>query len=298
LVVGQVKVIPEIIPEPKEFLFGLTVSKRDAFRTWVSECWEGPDFDALRKKGLESLEKGEEEVARLFSLFFGSHFFTVRDLFRDEREAIFQKMIQRKMGKFPEIYAELFDKGRKTAGSLTKKGLEVPDEVRLAAELNLCSRLLREIEELKRDFEGTAKKGEIDQIIREAKDHGFQLKMGKPNLILSELLKEKMEILQETVARYQSALPEEEKLRSEKVEEVIKLLSWAERWGFGLQKEEAQALMDKLLEDYVSTLEKSWWEGGTEKPFPPNLITLAEKLDFNVERYSKMIFPPVSTGQS
>ncbi len=295
LVVGQVKVIPEIIPEPKEFLFGLTVSKRDAFRTWVSECGEGPDFDALRKKGLESLEKGEEEAARLFTLIFGSRFFTIRDLFREEKEALFEKMVQRKIGQSPEIYAELFDKAGKTGELLTKKGLEVPDGVRLAAEVTLSNRLLREIEELKRDFEGTVKRREIDQIMREARDYGFQLKMGKPALILSELLKERMKILQETVARYQSALPEEEKLRSEKVEEVIRLLSWAERWGFGLQKEEAQAMMDELLEEYVSTLEKSWWEGGTEKPFPPNLITLAEKLDFNVERYSKMIRRVAST---
>jgi len=31
--------------------------------------------------------------------------------------------------------------------------------------------------------------------------------------------------------------------------------------------------------------------GGEEKPFHPNLITLAEKLGFNVERFSKITGP-------
>ena len=41
LVIGQVKVTSEIIPEPKEFLFGLIPSKKEVFRTWVLEKKEG-----------------------------------------------------------------------------------------------------------------------------------------------------------------------------------------------------------------------------------------------------------------
>jgi hypothetical protein len=51
--------------------------------------------------------------------------------------------------------------------------------------------------------------------------------------------------------------------------------------------------MDEILEEYVGGLEKSWWGNDSEKPFPPSLIILAEKLDFNVERFSKMINPAV-----
>ena len=47
--------------------------------------------------------------------------------------------------------------------------------------------------------------------------------------------------------------------------------------------------MDKLLKEYVWNLERSWRGGGTEKPFPANLFVLAEKLGFNVDRFSKMM---------
>ena len=56
--------------------------------------------------------------------------------------------------------------------------------------------------------------------------------------------------------------------------------------------------MDEMLKEYVLGLEKSWWGEGIERPFPPNLIVLAEKLDFNVERFSKMVNPTISKTRS
>jgi len=62
--------------------------------------------------------------------------------------------------------------------------------------------------------------------------------------------------------------------------------------------EEAQNLMGQILDECVGSLEKYWWENGTARPFSPNLITLAEKLGFNVERFSKITGPSNSAGQS
>jgi hypothetical protein len=54
--------------------------------------------------------------------------------------------------------------------------------------------------------------------------------------------------------------------------------------------------MGQILDECVGSLEKCWWENGTAKPFSPNLITLAEKLGFNVERFSKITGPSNSAG--
>ena len=83
-----------------------------------------------------------------------------------------------------------------------------------------------------------------------------------------------------------------------RVEEFITFLDRVEKWGFEISKQEAQDLMDEMLKEYVGGLEKSWWGSGSEKPFPSNLILLAEKLDFNVERFSKMVNPAASTPRS
>ncbi len=298
LVLGKVRVTPEIIPEPREFLFGSLSSEKDAFRTWVSEGKDGFDFKVLVKNGLESLGKGEEEMARALTALLGNRIFTLRDIFKEERKAIYQRMIQKELNEYRRICAELFDKTKQTAEAIAKEGFEIPHEIRVVAEITLSDRLLHEVENLKRGFEGTMGKGEIEKIIGIARQHNYDLKMEEPAAVLSGLLKERMEALEETMAKYPSALPREDKLKTEAVERVTTLMNLAEKWGFKLQKEEAQNLMDELLKKYVLSLERSRWGEGEEKPFPSNLILLAEKLDFSVERFSKMVDPTVSPAGS
>jgi hypothetical protein len=297
LVLGQVRVTSEIIPEPKEFIFGLLSSVKGIFRTWVRECKDVFEFETLINRGIESLGKGDEETANFLTSLLGNRIFTIRDILKEETPVIFQKLVQEELNEHRRIYAELFDKTKQTIEALVKEGFEIPYEIRVAAEVTLSDRLLREVEELKRDFKTTMDRGEIDKIIDEARDYSFQLEMEKPTQILTGLLKEKMEILQETMVRYHSTLPEEDKLKTEKVEEMINLLDLVKKWGFRLQIEEVQDLMGEMLKEYIGALEKSWWGEGVGKPFPPNLILLAEKLNFNVERFSKMVPPAHSMTQ-
>ena len=73
-------------------------------------------------------------------------------------------------------------------------------------------------------------------------------------------------------------------------EEVMTLLDLAKKWDFEISLGEAQNLMSQVLEECVGSLEKCWWEDGTPKLFSPNLITLAEKLGFHVEKYLLYIY--------
>ena len=50
LVLGQVRVTSEIIPEPKEFFFGLFRSTKEVFRTWVSECKDILEFRYINRE--------------------------------------------------------------------------------------------------------------------------------------------------------------------------------------------------------------------------------------------------------
>jgi hypothetical protein len=286
LVLGQVRVVSEVIPDPKEFFFGLLPSTKDVFRTWVSEYNPMLRFDTLREKGLESLGKNEAEMGRILTSILGNQTFTIRDTFKEERQAIFQRLIQNELSEHRRIYAELFDRNKGAVEALAREGLEIPFEIRVAAEVTLSDRLLHEVEALQKDFRATLKRGEIDRIVGEAKEHGFHLRVQEPLLILNEMLKEKMGLLQK-------AKGSDLTVQADRIGEIITLLDQVDKWGFKLSREEAQDLMDEILEEYVGGLEKSWWGNDSEKPFPPSLIILAEKLDFNVERFSKMINPAV-----
>ncbi len=284
LVVGQVRVTSEIILESKEFFFGLIPSKKDIFRTWVAEKKEGFGFGDLREKTQEGLGKGEEEMTKVLTSLLGNLTFTVRDTFKEERQAIFQKLIQKQFDEHCQVYADLFDRTRQAVEALSRGGLEIPYEIRVAAEMTLSDRLFREIKELKRDLKGTVERKKIDEIVEEATEHRYQLRKEKSLLALNEILMGRMKVLRKSKGSDLSR-------QSEWIKEIMTLLDLAKKWGFEISSEEAQNLMAEILEECVEDLEKCWWENGTPKLFSPDLILLAERLGFNVERFSKTAIP-------
>ncbi|MGZ3539124.1 MAG: DUF3536 domain-containing protein, partial [Thermodesulfobacteriota bacterium] len=284
LVLGHVRVTPHIIPEPKEFLFALIPSASEVFRTWVSERREDFPFKALKQKGREGFEKGGEEMVKVLTSLLGNQVFTMRDTFKEERQTLFFKLIQKEFDEHCQIYADLFDKTKLAVEALSREGLEIPYEIRVAAEVTLSNRLFEEITGLKNDFKGTIERKVIDEIIKEAREHNYHLRLEKSLGTLNEMLRKKMNGLRESKKLDLSH-------QGEKIEEIITLLDLIKKWGFEISLEEAQNLTGDILQECVGDLEKCWWEGGEEKPFHPNLITLAEKLGFNVDRYSKITGP-------
>jgi hypothetical protein len=205
----------------------------------------------------------------------------MRDTFKEERQAIFQKLIQKEFEEHCQIYADLFDRTKQAVEALSREGLEIPYEIRVTAEVTLSDRLFQEMKELKRDFKGVIERRGIDEIVEEAREHGYHLRREKSLSALNEILMERMNALQKGKGSDLS-------LQSEGVEEVLTLLDLAKKWDLEISLEEAQNLMGQILNECVESVEKCWWGGGEGKPLHPNLITLAEKLGFNVERFSKI----------
>jgi hypothetical protein len=157
--------------------------------------------------------------------------------------------------------------------------------------VTLSNRLFREIKDLNRDFKGTIERRKIDEIVEEAREHGYHLRKEKSLLALNEILMDRMNALQKTTGPDLSR-------QSELAEEVVRLLDFARKWELEISLEETQNSMGEMLEQCVGDLEQCWWENGTPKLFSPNLILLAEKLGFNVERFPKITGPSHSASQS
>ena len=290
LILGHVRVTPDIIPEPKEFFFALIPYPNEVFHTWVLEKREDLPFDALKQKGREGFEKGGEEMVKVLTSMFGDQVFTMRDTFKEERQALFFKLIQEEFDEHCQIYADLFDRTKLAVEALSREGLEIPYEICVAAEVTLSNRLFEEMNELKKDFKGTIKRKVIDEIIEQTREHNYHLRAEKSLRLLSQILREKMNGLRELRGLDLSR-------QSEQIEEIITLYDLIKKWGFEISLEEAQNVMGEILQECVGDLEKCWWGGGEGKPFHPDLITLAEKLGFNVDRYLKITGPGNLVGE-
>ncbi len=287
VVLGQAKVSSEILPETKEYSFALIPSEQDIFQTWISETHVSLEFEMLKAKWLEGLKKEDEGLPGILPTLFGDRFYTLQDTFQEERQSIFQKVIQKEVDEHKRIYADLFDKTRSSVEPLLKLGLEIPFEIGVAAEITLSDRLFQEVKRLTGDFKKRLEHGVIDSIVEEAKRYEYDLRREDSCSILSEILNQKMDLLQKGMAKGSGETVESQ---SGKIEELMTLIDRAEQWGFNLRKGEAQNIMDEILDRSLEELEMDWWgwgDGGPN-PFPPNLIVLAERLGFNVDRFSKI----------
>jgi alpha-amylase/alpha-mannosidase (GH57 family) len=296
LAVGQVGVTRESIPETNEFFFGLISSSQDIFRTWVSENREDLSFQVLTEKSMERLEGGEETLSKTLGSILGNRVLTIRETLKEDRQAILQGLIRNELKEHRRSYAELFEKTRQTIRLLVKEGLEIPYEIRMAAEVTLRDRLLDEAKALRADFRTVMARGEISRIVDEAREYGFFLNKEEATEVLNETFREKSEIIQRVVNGYLFGTVEAVDMGSEMVEEAIILLDSAKKWDFDIWKgrEAAQNLLDEILDEHVRRLERSWWEEGVYKPLPDRFVVLLEKLGFNVERFSKTEGSPVT----
>ena len=91
-------------------------------------------------------------MAKALTSLLGNCIFTIKDTFKEERQAIFQKLIQKEFDEHCRIYADLFDRTKQAVEALSREGLEIPFEIRVAAEVTLSNRLFQEINELNKGF--------------------------------------------------------------------------------------------------------------------------------------------------
>ena len=286
---GEVRVTPESIPESKEFCFGLISSGQDIFRTWIAEKTEACSFDLLKERCLERSGEGEEVLSSVVASMIGEHFLTIRDTLREGRQGVLQGLLQKELKEHCRSYAELFDRTRLPLRLLAKEGMEIPYEIRLAAEVTLRERLLQEVRSLQEDFRATLARGEIGRIVEEANECGFQLKKEEAIEILNRILREKMETIRKIMGGCIFGTNERGDLGAGIAEEVILLLDSTEKFGFNLWKgrEEAQNVMNEILVEYGWNLVKAWWGEGILRPLPDRFDVLAERLGFNMDRFLK-----------
>lgn len=280
LIVGRVDLFSDLLPESKTFLFALFSSPVVLARNWISEERGGLDFNTLKQKGQEGLALGEEALEPCLTSLLGNQVFTIRDLLKENRGEIFSRLIEKEIGDPSGVYEEIYHRAKPVMDLLVQEGMTVPFEIRMAAEVTLSHQLHQAIKELKKDIPSMITRGAIDCILEESKRYGCELRREEPLKILNQILKEKMEILRNAKS---SDLPVQETL----IQEILALLDHSKRWGMALDLLEAQDMMDEILIESIKTLEETLWSFGAPKPIPANLIPLAERLNFNLEKITK-----------
>ena len=108
------------------------------------------------------------EIIRSIDNYFGSEYFTLKDIFIEERRKILQTMLKGKLQIFANTYESMYNEGKGSIYQMQSLGLEIPKEFKISAQYVLT----KQFNDLFVDSRGFLD----NDIIQQASDINFEAK--------------------------------------------------------------------------------------------------------------------------
>jgi len=213
------------------------------------------------------------EIIRKIDEYFGSKYFTLKDIFIEERKNILSMMLKDQMDKFAETYRKMYNDGKSSIQQMQSLGLDIPDEFKISAQYALT----KKFNDLFK-----SEKGYIEEdVIQEAIDINSEIKLlgiDIDKMPTSKIFSEK--ILQ-NISRLAN------NLEYSQAEAALDIFDKIEKLDMDVEVSEAQNIFfSKIfiqMGDILYEFEKSHTQ--RDKEFLEILFSLGSKLNINTEFY-------------
>ena len=138
LLTGHIEIKSEITTETFDVMFALLQYSDGDFHCAIKEFCDTKDYMHIVKNLIYTfMDSSRTEVIRLLDEYFGREYFTLKDIFTEDRQKILKELLKSKTDKFQNIYREIYNEGRGSVLNFKKLGLEVPSSYKLAAQYTL-----------------------------------------------------------------------------------------------------------------------------------------------------------------
>ena len=213
------------------------------------------------------------EIIRALDENFGKDYFTLKDIFIEERREILQRLLKDKMEKFAQIYQDMYDEGKGSIYHMQTLGLAIPDEFKIAAEYALS----RKFNELIADSNGFVEPAVLQQAMDinfEAKSMGIKLDKQPSNNIFSKKIRQNINRLAYSFEIQQADV-------------VLELFEYIEKLELEVDISEAQNIFfSKIYLNIGEIIESSQNSNRkSDRRFVEMLLDIGSKLNINTEFY-------------
>lgn len=278
LAFGHVKVKSNITLSLQEFIFAILRFPGGDFHCTVAHFDTEEKYNKIKTELLHKFSNAPlTEVIRALDNDFEKNYFTLENMFTQERKELLSINIENKVTKFSQNFQEMYEGAQGTILQLAELGIEIPPEISLVAKYTLS----KNFNNLFSNTEDIFSKEIIEQaysIIKEANILKIQLKTDKTaKLFEAELLKN-MKKLSRNIE-----LPE--------TEVAAEVLEKASRLQIKLDIEEAQNLYyNKLFARLGEIMNITLNSKDTKiRKIAKNLIKIGKNLKINIESYEKQL---------
>lgn len=235
---GRVIITSKITKEQRDLVFIAAQFGSYDFRCSVKPYSEQMPFDAMEREFFDDLQAIHlVELIRRIDGYFGEKYYSLKDMFFEERLKIISTLTGESIKKISEVNEQLYEQNRRMNEVYRSINLPIPEEIRYAVEYTLTKQLQAAVMQLARENFAARKLVSVIRIMEVAKSFHIEPRKDKFVGFLS----------QELARRIKSLL---QGLEKSLIEECSNILKLAKKMGIQLQEREAQ--------DYLFILLKEW----------------------------------------
>ena len=135
-VVGNVEIQSKVTLEKHNLVFALLQYTGGDFHCAIKEydsAFSDKQKDLIKIFMLNPLT----EIIRAFDDYFGKEYFTLKDIFIEERRKILQILMKERLDEFANTYEDIYNEGKSSVMHLQALGLDIPNEFKIAAQYTL-----------------------------------------------------------------------------------------------------------------------------------------------------------------
>ncbi len=275
MIIGRIEVISNVTFEKHDMIFTLLHYGGEDFHCVIRGYAGKTEYNNIKETLIERFETLPlTEVIRGVDEFFGKEYFTLKELFIEERRKIITVLIQDQLEKFASTYRDLYNEAKGPMIQLKELGLKIPEEFRIAAEYALtCS---------------------LNDLVKEVEDIGSSEVLEAAMAINKEAEKLELKICNENfIEIYSNYISNKVKNLSkngdiDQYESLINTLNLVEKFDLKPNLTDAQNIyfstIYKKIPKMIEKLEYSE-NKKDDKNYILIIIKLGEKLNFNLDHF-------------
>lgn len=188
LVTGHIEIKSKVTLEKVDVMFALLQYSGGDFHCAVKKYDGEENYMNTVKNLIQAYQlHPPTETIRLLDEFFGKKYFTLKDVFIEERREILKALLKSETSKFQSVYKEVYEEGKGSVLHLKSLGLDVPVEFKLAAKYTL-SQQFNAIFKHKNCFDDETLVQSACDIIKEAEELDVKLHKEETNKFFSEII--------------------------------------------------------------------------------------------------------------
>ncbi len=138
LIIGHIEIQSRITLQKQNLVFALMQYSGADFHCAIKQYSDEKEFNDIKTTLIKTFMLNPiTEIIRALDEYFGKEYFTLKDIFIEERRKILQVMLKGKLGKFAATYQDMYDESKGSIYHLQSLGLKIPDEFKISAEYAL-----------------------------------------------------------------------------------------------------------------------------------------------------------------